>query len=306
MNEQLISASMDAGENTYLGYGIDLINAKGPFVSELKGPLFKSENYFNNKIDSVQGQHSNIESKMSSSISEALSNLNLNASIKTGKLIPFFSGGLNFHYGKKGTNNKVTKVYTSKITILSKKQTFDVDFRSKEEIRKCMREAFLAEVNKSENSPKYIFETYGTHFIAEALIGGMMHITGIYVSEEGVDENELAAAIDMACSYASAALDAKLTDGQKSLLEKTHIKAVCNGGDASVLVGFSHISYKEIGSVIQKWGSSFTNPQGHVLAYVNKYTPIWDLAEQPERAKELEDAFYRLAEDTDKLICQCF
>lgn len=304
MSEQLISASMDTGENTYLGYGIDLINAKGPFVSELKGPLFKPEHYFNNKIDSVHGQHSHIESKMSSSVSEALSSLNLNASIKTGKIIPFFSGGLNFHYGKKESKSKVTKIYNIKITMLSKKQTFDVDCRSKDELRKCMKENFLAEINKSENSSKYIFETYGTHFIAEALIGGMLHITSLYSSNEDVDEDELAAAIDIACSDASLTLDTKLTDDQKAMLENTQIKAVCNGGDASVLVGFSYISYKEIGSVIQKWGVSFVNPQGHVLAYVNKYTPIWNLAATPERAKELEDAFYKLAEETNNNICE--
>lgn len=293
-------------ENTYIGYGIDIIHAIGP--TDLTGPLFKDSvydgTYGKKVIDSAPKNESRIESVESDSFIEMFTNLNINAEIRVGKGVPFFSGGFSAHYGDSRKLAKTAKFYNSIVYFCKNKHTLAPAFRSTENIKKLIEEDVLKDINNKKIPPADIFSDYGTHIIKEATTGGSTQVTAIYNSTNELQNHELKAAVDFACAYVSTKDDITFSEDKKAILNNTEIRGFCQGGNAALMAGL--VNFKQLPDFLRKWSESLNNSEDLVLAETLKYIPIWELVDEPSRKKEIEDIFFKMAEEMGRQVSGYF
>ncbi|QIB69711.1 hypothetical protein Ami103574_10425 [Aminipila butyrica] len=290
-----LGAQLNDGGNTYIGYGIDIINASGPNTSQLKGTIFLDSAYGKDGvIDSFAIEEGVTLSVERDSFLECFTDLDVNASIEPGKKIPFFSGKLSAKYGESKTLKRTAKYYSGIVSVNTKKHTLKPAYRNETKWKSIIDPAVLESLNDSSIEPHKIFKAYGTHIIKEATIGGFIQVTAIYNSSEKLSSNELKAAVDATCSFVSASSSTALTEKQKTVLTNTEIRSYCYGGQAGLLAGM--IKYSDMVDVLKLWGKSLEDKSFHVLSNVYEYTPIWVFAETAQRSKELERTFYEMAD----------
>ena len=186
----------------------------------------------------------------------------------------------------------------------TEKHVLDASYLFPEEMRGITKPIILKNIDNPSVSPESIFYAYGTHIITEASIGGLIQVTGVYRSSESISKTDFSAAIKFACAYVSAEARTSMTNEQKKILSNTSMLGRSYGGDVAITLGT--LSLEDIPNMFKAWGNSIRNKKDQVLAKVYSYTPIWGLAKDEARQKQLREYFIALAQDKYKGLADYF
>ena len=298
----LDAAPMLSSENTFVGYGINLIDGAS-FGEAITRQLLKDEVYGDaltkSKIDSVVLNSAEGTSAVGDTLDEAFSSLEIKAEVRTGSAVPFFSGGVKAKYGEKQSVKSQSKYYNSIFSVTTKKQTLNVLPTA---IKNMLLPDELAYINDKDISPEDVFCEMGTHIILSDGIGGSININALYNSDEKVTSSELSVALDFKSSYVSGSASTDISKEQKKIANQTKIQISARGGNVGLLAG---VAFAEIGPTIKAWGETVRVSSDQTIANIYKMKPIWEFADPP-RQKELEEYFYSKAQAINALLRSYF
>ncbi len=300
-------AALAKGENTFIGYGINLFS--GPTIGNaLKAPLLTQEIY--NDV-SNQGGNAYIwsdplsslisTSSISEKFSEAYSGLNISAGLETGKKVPFFSGSVQSEYGSSSEVQSEAKFYKYLYSATTKKQTIDAIYKFPELLSDLVKEGCIAAINSTKITPDQLFNALGTHIVLAGFTGGSASITGIYNSNTAATTQDISVALNFQSSWVNGKASTSMTDKQKAIANETSISVVALGGTVSTL---ANPTIPTIGEKLESWAKTVDN--GPTLAAITDVMPIWELATDDARKTELKNYFYSHANQINQELLGYF
>lgn len=154
-----------------------------------------------------------------------------------------------------------------------------------EPLKKMLDERF---VNDLENMPpETLFETYGTHYIASAYLGGRADYKTVTVVTSSTNTQELSTAIE--AKYKAVTANASMSQSQKQTFSnsKTNTKLTVVGGNSEYANNISDPA------TYAKWADGIAAAPVLCDFEEGSLRPIWEFA-SPERQNELKAAFNKL------------
>lgn len=195
-----------------------------------------------------------------------------------------FQGSLKIAYKKLSTKTS-SHSYMSLLDIHPMKRLYI----SVSELKKNLSDQFISDTKNDKMTPEQIINKYGSHFLTDVLTGGRITITSYTEGESTLSSSELSATVSAAYGVYSAHSTTNKGKEYKSKLKNAHTTVVTEGGDAENRP--TEFNYENLGTDYIEWKNSLKN--NSVLIKINKngLTPIWELVENKQLSKELEDAF---------------
>jgi len=275
-------------ENTFIGYSIKAFG--GPtFGAALGSQLFRDEIYTdksdgggNSYISSSNFAATQYQASLSENLNEVYCNLKVDAGLRSGAKVPWFSGSVTLQYGNKQTLQSESKFYkyvssrTTKKHSMIGRYAFDVTELVKPDVIDNI-------IDNAAHTPGDIFSRVGTHIITDASIGGEANIIGLYNSFTSASDKD----IDTALNFNSYAEKKTLTDEQKRIANETYLNINSFGGDGKIFAGASFANFV---SKMDAWAKTIDGNES--LANIYSLIPIWELATDPSRKAQLENFFY--------------
>lgn len=296
LRTDLDTAVNPQGENTFIGFGINVIDGKD-FIDAVRAPLLSDEVYGTESslsiIDSSDYTKANYTATVRKELNDAYSSLDVSCKVETGKSVPFFSGGVSAMYGQKRQIKHESQFYRAVFAITTKKHILKGSYLFPDNLRVYVAPAILNAIDNPAISPDNLFAVLGTHMITSHSLGGAMNITGIFDTDEKHDSQEVEAALNVGSAWINASTKTGFTNKQQHISSQTEIRVSASGGNVSVIGG---TTFETLLSCMKDWGQSIVNNQNQTLAEVYSYLPIWDFAADPERKATLKKAFWALAE----------
>jgi hypothetical protein len=213
------------------------------------------------------------------SISEYVSNLTVDAGVK-GKAF-LFKGAFDHHFSKDKTSTKKMFYYT--YMDVNTKWRVSLDTRNLAKLREYLDEQFKTDL--ANLTPEVLFDTYGSHFITKAFLGGRVDYSTVTVSTDDMTSTNVRNAVSAKFMGISGSLEHETSDASYLTTSNTSTKFYVIGGDSEFSNGpHNPEEYKA-------WAKSMTAKP--VLCGFGKKSlmPIWDLIENPDRAVQLRDYF---------------
>jgi len=291
------------GEQTYIGYAIKAFG--GPtFGDALGAQLFDNATYaavdknkMNPYISSSNMAISESHIVIKEDLSEVYCSTSFAAKVGTGKGVPWFSGSVESQYGSSKTVKSESKYYQYVLSRVKSKQgligSAAFDFKS------LLAPGVLDVINGTA-APEAVFNKWGTHVMTGISIGGEASITALYNSSSSATETDMKVALEFKSTYVEGSGSTSKTEKQKQIANETSILVKSNGGDA-LLTG---ATLADLGERVDKWVPTIEkNP---TIANIYDLTPIWELADDPARAKEFEDWFNNKCEMQNSFLADWF
>lgn len=271
-------------KHCYLGRGIDVVYASAPTNRYLKRNILKEVFIDKNNFHSLNNTTYDVQEVINSSLYETIKSVEIDANVD----IKFaaFSGGLEHKYSRKqglSAYHKYCRIEA--IRLQSKFYLEDIPSKLALQLDPLCSRA----LNDKSICPEDIFDIYGTHLIAAYRSGAKMQILAEYQSDVAVSDRELSTALKLnlvgICSV-NASEEEQATYNR--IMDRTNIRVNCIGGEAAT--SFSLFTAKDFQKNVTKWANSLKNLE-FSIAQIDRYIPIWILAENVERQQQLEQAF---------------
>ena len=291
----------------FLGHGLDVINAEGPHISELKLRIF-NDNVYSKHVDINPDSDTNSLSVESKSVEKVFKSFDSGFSAGTGKSVPFFSASLSVKYGESRSMEKETSFYNGCSTTSAAKHLLTVPAANiVESVRSGTGNTFLTDAFLNfithEDNPEKIFEAYGTHILTDISMGSRVEISASCESSAISTSSSLKSALDASSAWVSGSTSVNWTQGQKSTLANSTINVLCRGGESCL---FTAISYIDLGKALQEWRKTlFSQKERYAISRVHGTIPIWDFFEGATQQKLIQH-FESMALDAQKSISEHF
>jgi len=155
------------------------------------------------------------------------------------------------------------------------------------DLRSILDPVFEEELN-SDMAPELLFQKYGTHLLREALMGARCTMNFTYTGTKTDTITSVETKVHAAYSYFDGSATGAAETQASELISKSHFK--------SILIGGKDIDASSIGKLKENfadWIATLRDypPSIYGISNINSLIPIWDLTENKERAKQLEDYF---------------
>ena len=281
-------------EPTYVGYGIDVLKGS-TFADGLKSSVLMSEVYViedgkddNEYIDILGINTADGSSVISENLTDMYTKLDISTKLETGEAVPFFSGNFSTQYGKSQELKKESKLYNSIFSATTNKHSINGDYKATGDFVDIVSKKVMANIN-SNISPNELFNHYGTHIILSAGIGGSVNVSGLYNSSEKTTDKDMEVALDFQSKWISGESTTKMNEKQKKIRKETKINTYARGGDVGIFTG---ANLDNLSDKLENWGDSIAKDTSKLtIANIYEALPIWELAENSERKKELKKYF---------------
>lgn len=291
-NEELLDLrefnSSDKG--SFIGYGINIMKASGPYADQLKRPVLKIKKVSEKLVKRLPVYEGVVHHQSSNGLKEIYSDWSINASaeVKT----PFFSGNFKAEYSNKSRHNHCNKFFKGIVSI--KGYSYSLSLPEASPVNRealvdyliengYVDEVALTNIRKTMN-PKRLFDTYGTHVVVGGLNGGCIQITAQYSNDTAVSEQKFSSTLEFACGFATGKSSGGFNKEQKSILENTILFANSRGGDPRIIGTLTN--FDEIPETFKKWSAS-VDDKNYVLADITDAIPIWDFCDNEKRKEAL-------------------
>jgi hypothetical protein len=282
--------STNNGLGSFIGAGIDLINAKGPFADQLKQRILKPN------VESIVTTTPVTEGSLSIQATESLSEIYSKWEINAGGSVdtPFFSGSFKAEYSNESRHMSCNKFFKGAIHIkgyahMLTPHTGDsrlaiVDYLTENGyvIETALRD-ILGNVN-----PQQLFKLYGTHMILGGITGGAIQLTAKYANNIVETTNDLSTTMQFACGFATGSSSGKYNETHKRVFASTDFKVVSRAGDPRELANLH--SYEDIPKVFKAWSDSVAE-SNYVLSDITLAIPIWEFCTDGKRKDALMVAY---------------
>lgn len=292
--ELLCASDLSTNLSNFIGCGIDIMKASGPYADQLKRPILKINKVSKELVKTLPVYEGNIHHQSSDSLKEIYSEWSVNAS--AGIDTPFFSGSFKAEYSNKGRSNHCNKFFKGIVSIKGYSHLLNLPNEttaSKEAmIEYLISHGYVDEVAlkniRSTMNPANVFNIYGTHVVAGGLSGGCIQITAQYSSDSAISEQKFNAALEFACGFATGKSSGGFNEEQKSVLEKTVLIANSRGGDPRIIGALT--KFEEIPDTFKAWSNSVAE-SNYVLTDISDAIPIWEFCDDEKRQQDFIDIY---------------
>jgi hypothetical protein len=290
----------------YLGYGYNVldrrlynsndISSNSPILDASKlaqGGLIYRRRISSNEVRQIAG----------SSTREYQQDLGVTAGAKGSAGLFKASLDSSFNCGKKvSTSESFVKTL---ITIGLVKEYVDFSDISTDDLSKYVTPTFRRDIDNPQISPEKLFATYGTHVLLNMKLGGRMELSYKVKNTRRLSQQDLKASATAAYGAVSGSVSVSQSKEAKELTESSEFVASLYGGDVTVDIA----SLPKAQAAYSSWSKSLmgSNPvlefvdtgDAEGLANPRCMLPIWSLASDPQRRREIEALYnQRLADVT--------
>lgn len=190
-------------KNSYLGYGIDIINASSITSKDIlmNYPIFDMEKLMNETLLKSNDRNSRFESLEASTIEEFLESMSLSSSITAGSTVSAsgniygvdFGGSVSYTNGLKSQFTKTSESIYSQyfLEIISENQSYWLILQTPESrYKEILSDEFKSDLYNPQVTPAQLFNKYGTHLLTSVAMGGniCMYYTMFSYSEEDMSK----------------------------------------------------------------------------------------------------------------------
>lgn len=286
---------------TFVGKGINVLTASGPTFANLKSQLLSEEALAQQACEVEDSPFSHSESRASEKFVDLFTSDEFSASVGTGEKLVFFSANLSTRFGssEKITGNII--FYNAMAQIIMETHTLAAKYTGPN-LGAAIHKSIQPILEKA--APEDIFSWYGTHIVSKASAGGCIHIDGSFVSDSKVTTREFQVAANVACSYAKANSEYKMTQEEERVAKNTIITATAYGGNEHIIVDLHRL--EDIYAKIAEWGASIVKTRKLSLAQIHSYQPIWDAVSSETQKKALKEAFFKSARERFNIVANYF
>jgi len=279
-----------------LGYGYNVFGEYADQASKKRYCLFRYKNYAPKPIGSslynvpeyvILENISNhiVKTVKGESIRDYAKSLASKAGFEADTM--FFSGSIESSFKKEasGTSQKYYFTYMDANT----KWRISLDERRSNRLREMLDPDFLKDLQTE--SPERLFETYGTHYIASAYIGGRADFTSISEITKGTTTREIDIAVTS--QYKAISIEASSNSSWAKTFKKSKTKTSLRvvGGNSEYANNIQ--SWK----VYKLWADGIEGKP--VLCDFDKDSlkPIWNFCKDRTRKAELVSAFEKMCKE---------
>ncbi|KRL18884.1 MAC/perforin domain-containing protein [Lentilactobacillus kisonensis] len=278
--------------NDFIGRGINLSSAKGPFTADLKSPILKIQ-AIKKMVSTIESLHGETKVQSSDSLSEVYSKWEISAGVDV--KTAFFSGGMEAEFSSVKKQNMCNRFFKGITNIKSQMHTLSapeannrsalVDFLIDNNL---VNATALKDINNSSYSAQRLFAQYGTHVITQGITGGCISISASYSNNEFLSETDFSASLKFACGFASGQSKGGFSEKDKKIFSNVNLSATSHGGDERIVGTLTN--YEKIPDVFERWSTSVEN-KNHVLTDILAAIPIWEFCSNPNRVNELKKMY---------------
>lgn len=322
---------------SYLGYGIDIINSTGVTSKNIKTtyPIFSKDALLSQILLKSNEHYSNLETIEASTIEEFKSKLSTSSSISAGMSASAsgniygvqVGGGVSFSSGFKTAFEQTSTETHSQyfLEIIAENQNYWLMLQIDEATYKELLSAeFKKELYDKTISPAELFDKYGTHLLTSVAMGGNISMFyTLYSTHEGVTTDqyyEVSASLktnaDVAYGGYSAGVSTEnsssSSEAYQTIANKYGIrvekKIVVSGGSGD----FGIINEASLLNNYADWQKSLdAYPVVVGIKDSNSLYPIWDLIDTSveggaERYAELYAYFAQYGQESYNSLCQAY
>ncbi|EEI3888089.1 hypothetical protein GZ449_001816 [Salmonella enterica] len=298
MEYKMEDESDNVGENgaqslsKFIGRGIDLAKASGPYTNYLKRAILKIDKA-SEIVKTLPVVEGNIHYQSSESLSELYSSWNIEASVDI--TTPFFSGGFKADYSNNTRHESCNRFFKGIVSI----KGFTHVLSPKEEqvstndalVDYLIKGGYVDPIalkNINGMPVAELFNQYGTHVVTGGLTGGCIQITAKYGSSTTVTEEKFSSTLKFACGYVTGESKGGFSDEQKKILTNVELNAVSRGGDPRI-IGILH-DYKAIPDTFEKWTASVTE-DNFVMTDIVAAILIWEFCAKVDRRELIKSVY---------------
>ena len=276
------------GDKAYIGRGYDLVNG-ACFSSELL-----KDRVFTPRWNKVTFRGSNQSDDVSFSIVNEKSKISesLAASMKINAGFSIFKGEVKGAYDS--TQEDRCETLYAVASYFYKKGVEDYEYGSAINLKEdgVLEPAFKKAINDFNVTPAQIVSSYGTHVLASGVVHGAR--LNYYLRTENInhkDTSKLKLALKTKFGSAfSAEGNMEATQGFEDEIKNTSYKFIQVGGMAAENLMSLVQNVNGFNEACQVWKKSLNESQNaHEIATVGSMVPLWELADDPVRKKQLED-----------------
>ena len=322
---------------SYLGYGIDIINATGVTSKNIKTtyPIFSKNAILNETLLKSNEHYSNLETIEAATIEEFKEKLSRSTSISSGAGVSAsgniygvdVSGGVSFSSGFKSTFEQTSTETHSQyfLEIIAENQNYWLMLQTSEaRYKELLSEEFKKDLYDTNISPATLFDKYGTHLLTSVAMGGNISMFyTLYSTQEGVTTDQyyevstsLKANADAAYGGYSGGVSGDHSEtnalAYQTIANKYGIrvekKIVVSGGSGS----FGIINESSLLNNYAGWQASLdAYPVVVGIKDSNSLYPIWQLIDTSvpggaERYQELYNYFAKYGTDSYNSLCKTY
>lgn len=276
-----------------LGYGYDVFGNYADQKSKKRYCLFKYSDFEPTPIGSEQYNVpkyvflENISDHIIKTVSgESIRDYAQSLSVKAGLGVDakFFKGSIDATYSTSVSGTEQKFFYTYMDANIKWRVSFDE--RDLPMLKTILDPRFKSDL--ATMPPARLFETYGTHYIASAYLGGRADFTSVSTVTEKTTTKDIGLAVE--AEYKVVTANVKIDDAKKQTLSNANTKTSLRvtGGNSQFA---NNISNQETYNL---WASGIERMP--VLADFDKNSlkPIWDFCEDEARRNELQAEFDRM------------
>lgn len=286
-------ALSDEQKTTFVGYGYDILNNSYIHLEgfQKQNPILDTDEVQKRLIQSdAPAQHSYTISGQSM---KEYSN-DFSSQMELSSDYPLFTGKVSSEFDK----DQSTKTNVYYIKSFSTYPTYSEYIKNSNDLNKILDSVFAQDLN-GNMSPKDLFGKYGTHVVLEDLMGGHCEFNYTYTSTETETKTQLKAKVEATYRYISGSASASDTQTATSFLSSSSFTSALSGGkkiDATTL--------QKLIANMSGWIKSIDKSTSTIcsVSNMNSLKPIWELASDPTRQKEISDYYEKMGGDKEDYI----
>ena len=322
---------------SYLGYGIDIINATGVTSKNIKTtyPIFSKNAILGETLLKSNEHYSNLETIEASTIEEFKTKMAVSSSISSGASVSasaniagvHVGGGVSFSNGFKTAFEQTSEETHSQyfLEIIAENQNYWLMLQSDENrYRELLSEEFKKDLYNRNVSPATLFDKYGTHLLTSVAMGGNISMFyTLYSTQEGVTTDqyyEVSASLKTNADVAYGGFSAgtstennwQNSESYQTIANKYGIrvekKIVVSGGSGD----FGIINEASLLNNYKGWQESLDiYPVVVGIKDSNSLYPIWNLIDTSieggaERYQELYNYFAEYGQESYNSLCEAY
>ena len=322
---------------SYLGYGIDIINATGVTSKNIKTtyPIFSKNALIAETLLKSNEHYSNLETIEASTIEEFKSKVSSSTSISAGASASAsgniygvqVSGGVSFSAGYKTSFEQTSTETHSQyfLEIIAENQNYWLMLQTTEaRYKELLSEEFKRDLYDTTVTPAALFDKYGTHLLTSVAMGGNISMFyTLYSTHEGVTTDQyyevstsLKTNADVAYGgYSAGTSTENSTHDSLAFQEiankygiRVEKKIVVSGGSGD----FGIINESSLLNNYADWQKSLdAYPVVVGIKDTNSLYPIWNLIDTSveggaERYQELYNYFAQYGQEQYNSLCETY
>ncbi len=281
---------------SFIGLGYDVIHSAYADSREVKFSYILDERYLeNNKRKSKRSQDNAF-----TIIKESLYELYKEFNVQIGVGISYlpFSGRVSAEYSK--TDKMTENTYFIKST--GSYESYSEALNEPAEAKEHLNGDFKKNLNGTM-SPAELFKIYGTHLIVEHIMGARYDFNYTYGAESKESISDVKVKVDLAYNYISSDLKLEKKEEVREFFSRSDCSSMTEGGKSIPLNPTNQ--FEDFIKYFPTWLKSTEDDScAAFIGFSNSssLTPVWELADSPDRQSELQKEFDEQAAKQQKIL----